>query len=748
MLVLLAVIAGLLLSSRRSRLPGVFLAFYCWTAFLAVNRLDDRWPSTNGQQDVALYGWIDGFPDFDERRAIFTLRTFSESAEQIPRRIRLSWYDQPQGLVPGMSLSITARITTPHGLANPGGFDYEKWLFTQSIGATGYVREGVLDPERRFGLAQDWLEFRAGIAERIRNEIDDAVAAGLVIALAIGVKTDFGEVQWEALRRTGTSHLVAISGLHVGLVAGFAFQFLLKIALWLPYRFGRNAWALAATFSIFPAAAYAALAGFSLPTLRALLMLIVLLVVIVSRRRVAPSLALALALLAILVTSPLATLDPSFWLSFGAVAVIALVAYRARQRPSAKPRGNSLLTAVRGLIQVQVAVIVGLMPLAAVYFGEISISAFVVNLVAIPFFSVIMVPASLIMAISVIIGMDAHIVGAVVAWLAESTWIALEAAARLEYAAIDTAALSHVGLAVAAAGAIAFLTGPPRKRYFALLALLPLFLRIPERLDDGSVSLTVLDVGHGLAVIVRTRSHTLLYDTGPISRTGFDAGREVVLPALDSLGLDKIDTIMVSHGDSDHAGGLSSVVARYPGARLLHGPDIQPAMGQICEATDAWVWDQVAFSVVHPVPGYFPLGNDSSCVLRVDSSYGSALLTGDIERRAENLLAVTGIDRAEIVVVPHHGSATSSTKQFVEAVSPLYAIVSAGFANRWSFPRPNVVDRWLNEGAVLLTTGDVGAVTASISAAGIVVRGERSKRIRYWQVRSAQLPGTSVSSAL
>jgi competence protein ComEC len=247
----------------------------------------------------------------------------------------------------------------------------------------------------------------------------------------------------------------------------------------------------------------------------------------------------------------------------------------------------------------------------------------------------------------------------------------------------------------------------------------------------GTVRAVVLDVGHGLAVLVETRTHRLLFDAGPTARSGFDSGEEIVLPALAARGRRGLDTLVVSHADNDHAGGAAAVVAAFPSVDVLKGPDVVRLEGRTCTQGHGWEWDGVRFGIVHPREGFAARGNDSSCVLKVEAGTSALLVTGDIEQRAENALLGNELS-ADVVVVPHHGSATSSSPPFVEAVGARLAIVSAGYANRWGFPRPEVRERWERSGAALVVTGDAGAVSVELGPRGVAIAAEREARHRYW----------------
>jgi competence protein ComEC len=286
-------------------------------------------------------------------------------------------------------------------------------------------------------------------------------------------------------------------------------------------------------------------------------------------------------------------------------------------------------------------------------------------------------------------------------------------------------AVAAVGVGVAVGGA-----SLPGRR-LAWLALLPIGMPTPRVPPHGSARVVVLDVGHGLAALVETRSSRLLFDAGPRARSGFDSGEEIVLPALAANGRRGLDRLIVSHADNDHAGGAAAVIAAFPDVDVLQGPDVVTFAGRVCERGQQWAWDGVHFTILHPGADFGARGNESSCVLKIETGASSLLVTGDIERRGESAVSTQSVD-ADVVVVPHHGSATSSSPAFVAAVGAEHAIVSAGHANRWGFPRAEVRERWQQSGAVMTVTGDSGAVSVLLAPQHIAVAAERDGRHRYW----------------
>jgi competence protein ComEC len=476
-------------------------------------------------------------------------------------------------------------------------------------------------------------------------------------------------------------------------------------------------------------------------------MLVVVQLLVIARRRWPVGSGLGIALVLIVLLDPLATLTASFWLSFGAVALL-LAATMAIERPMARQQSRWLQQCHR-FVRLQWALTLGLAPLVIWFFGQFSVVSLIVNLIAIPVFSFVVVPLALLTALVAALGIDGFGIAGLAGSVAEIVWAALEFASGGRFAALE---LPRPPLVLWLVGIAAIVLSVPRHRLpgrrIALLALLPLAVDHSETPEPGFARATILDVGHGLAVAVETANHRLLYDAGPVYRSGFDAGEEIVVPALKAIGSRPVELMIVSHGDSDHAGGAAAVVAAYPESSVLAGPDVDQLRGDPCIAGQSWEWDRVTFRVLHPPAGSTLAGNDSSCVVSIETHSGTLLLTGDIESRGESALSGNEQLAADVVVVPHHGSLTSSSVAFVAAVVPKLAIVSAGYNNRWNFPLPEVQRRWLAAGAELLVTGDAGAIDVAFDADGITVSLARHFRRRYWQAKPGLVSGAVDVSAL
>lgn len=740
----LVVVAALFIVPR-ARLVAVLALGVLWSAWRAELRLEERLAPALEGHDLTIAGEVVSIPEHGVGRVQFDFAPLGAHAERLPARLRLSWYDAPRAPEAAERWRLEVRLRQVRGFANPGGFDYEGQLFRESIGATGYVRNsGANRLVREAGWNRPVLRVRAAIARRMAQVLGESPASGVLIGLAVGVTPGITTEQWRVFSATGTTHLIAISGLHVTMVAALAV--LIVRFVWRRLRRPPR-WPCADLANLCGAAAataYALLAGFSVPTQRTLAMLIVAFAALWLRRAQPASHALALALIVVLLIDPHAALTPGFWLSFVAVAAILLSLGRGGTR-----------SRVGEFLHTQGAVTLALAPATLVLFGSVSLIAPLANLVAIPLFSAALVPLTLVGG--VLLGLlppAGEWLLLLAARLFEFAWPALELAARWPDA------LAHLpsppgwlAIALGIAACVAILPFPAHVRLLGIAVALPLAFPRGSAPARGELEVNVLDVGQGLAVVLRTERHTLVYDTGPAFRSGRSAGEFAVVPFLYEQGVRRIDLLVVSHADSDHAGGARAVVAAIPVSSLRYGGVLRAATvrGAYCQRGEAWIWDGVHFEFVHPGIGERWKANDGSCVLRARTAHHSLLLTGDIERRAEShLLALDGLVPADVVVVPHHGSRSSSTAEFARALRPAVAIVSAGHANRWGFPHAQVVQRWCDAGAVVVGTAAWGGVKLRLGAAEAELRptGHRQVRRRYWHAGGARvgeslcIPGT------
>ncbi len=736
---LLAPLAVVLLTRDGARrVAGACLLGFTLAAAATHGRLEPSLAPDLAGADLRIEGRIVELPERNGRRLRFEFGPerawHGDRAVRLPDRIRLSWYgtDLPR-VRPGERWRLTARLRPPRGFANPGGFDYAGWLFRRGIGATGYVRaEPAANRLDTAGFSVDAA--RARLREQLRPALADRAHGGMLLALALGDRSGITADQWRTLVATGTNHLMAISGLHIGLMALLGYG----VGAWLwrgsgPLRERLAQPVLQSLVALALAIVYAALAGFALPTVRALTMLILVLTALCLRRRVRPGAVLAGAAVIVLVTDPVAVLDPAFWLSFGAVAAILLVVTGRLGRPRR----------LAGWVRLQCAIALALTPMLLALFREASLVAPLANLVAVPWVSAVTVPGAL--AGAALYPLLPSLGGPLLA-LADASivllWFLLETLAGLPLAQWRAPAYPAWLLVLAGSGAIVLLLprGVPGKPA-ALLALLPLLLWQPPRPPPGAFWLDLLDVGQGLAVVVRTAHHTLVYDTGPRFSADFDTGSAVVVPFLRAAGVQRLDALVISHGDNDHAGGARAVREALRPRRIWTsvpqtlGPD-----GSFCSREHAWEWDGIRFRFLHPHPEEFWRGNNASCVLKIEGTGGSLLLPGDIEADAEQHLVERGVSLdADVVVAPHHGSSSSSIPAFVEAVAPHWVLYAVGHDNQWNFPRPAVMARWRPAGSGRTDCG--GALHQRFHpAAGVSVPSAR--RLQY---RRPWLPGCAAT---
>ena len=715
-------------SFRRLRVVSAGCVGFFLAAHQVHTQLADRLPANRDASLVQLVGRIDSLVSVEPGRIRFMFAV-ATATQDIPSRIQLSWYRSSQLPRAGETWALEAKLRSPRGYSNPGGFDYERWLFRQGIGATGYIREGRRLHDRPADMASWLLSARDSIAGTLVSLVPDGIQQDLILALVLGHKRGLGTAQRETLAITGTSHLLAISGLHIGLVAGLVFWLVRSAASLVWPGASRSAELLAWGLCLSAAFFYACLAGLALPTRRALLMLCLFAGFKIFRLPLGGWQAWCLALGAVCVLDPLAVLGQDLWLSFGAVACIGLVM-----------RGHRIARNLRLLEwgRVQLAISVGLAPVLAAEYGQISLLAPLVNLLLVPWFGLAILPPLLLGVCGLAIWPEAA------AWLINFQaghllllWQGLE-----QLATIGAWRLSHPGglvLFLATLGSLLFLLPPgiPGRR-LGLVCWLALLFPKGSTLEQGQFELTVLDVGQGLATVVRTSGHLLVYDTGP-AYSGNSTASLTLIPYLRHQGIQRIDGLISSHSDMDHVGGREDVrLAMHPHWELSGEPlpDASP-----CEAGTQWLWDGVRFQILHPRKNSGLQGNPASCVLMVHSARGSALLTGDIPKAAEmEIVESHPCLEVDVVVAPHHGSATSSSAALVKATSPARVVFAAGYGNRWGFPLKSVESRWRSVGAGSVTTGETGAVTIRFSSPGEArFRLERlsSKRIwRAWPVSS------------
>ena len=734
-------------------------AGFCYAAWRADVRLADALPPAWENVDLRITGIVDDLPQNDDAgsRFAFALERVETPGANVPHRVSLAWHPSrsvrdaasspPLVVHAGERWTLTVRLKRPHGNVNPHGFDLEAWLLEHDVRATGYVRNDATNArvDAFAGRPGDYVQrAREGIRERIGNALPDARYRGVLVALAIGDQRAIPEAQWAIFSKTGITHLVSISGLHVTAFAALAGALALALArrsaaltLRVPAR------KVAALTGAIVAFGYVLLAGAEVPAVRTLLMLVVAAFGLWLARPGTAALVWLWSLVAVLLWDPWAALAPGFWLSFGAVGLLLYAGSNRLHVASAQSWPARIRESLRESAHAQWVVTIGLVPGTLALFQQVSVVSALANAIAIPVVTLGVVPLAL---FGIVVPID-------LPWITAHAVLSqlmryLEWLAALPVAAWTSHAPRGWTIAVAVAG-ILWLMAPRGVPGRALggLWMLPMALLLPPGVAEGGLRMIVLDVGQGLAVLVVTAHHALLYDTGPRFNDAVDAGGRIVVPFLRAAGIARLDALIVSHADSDHSGGALSILHALPVGRVVSSlPYDHPIVAQNARAPPAtrcvagmrWTWDDVDFEIVHPVASAYAeaarKSNDLSCVLHVTSRDGNALLTGDIEAASEAELLARGEPIvADVLVVPHHGSRTSSTPAFIAAVAPRFAVIAAGYRNRFGHPRREIVARYAQAGAARPRTDLGGAISVTIVPGGAIdATAERERARRYW----------------
>jgi len=744
----LALIPLLILCYRLPRLwlivPLAAFAGFFWAAAIAQHRLADALPSAWEGQNIQVEGVVAGLPQQQEhgQRFVFDVEQTRTPYAHVPATISLNSYadefhaqtSTEQIFKAGERWQLTVRLKRPHGAANPHGFELEAWALERNIRATGYIRND--QSNQRLGVMVNrpayWVEH---LREKLRGHMQQVLQgkpyASTLLALAIGDDSGISRHDWQVYRRTGVTHLMSISGLHITMISGLVFA--LTQALWrrsksLPLRLPARKAAVVA--GMLTALAYTLIAGFGVPAQRTVYMLAVVAAALWSGRNVAFSLVLAWALVVTVVLDPWAVNEAGFWLSFGAVAVIVYASGSRLERPHW----------LREALTTQWAVTLGLMPMLLVLFQQSSLVAPLANAFAIPMISLLITPLTLLGAVLPFdfILLAAHQLMQWCMWL-------LQPLSNLPDAVWQQAIPPWWALILAMFGVLWMLL--PRgfsSRWLGLVYCAPLFLVVPGTPAAGSMRVAVLDVGQGLSVVVQTAHHTLLYDTGPSYSADADSGNRIIAPYLRAAGISHLDGMIVSHNDNDHSGGSISVLqevstgwfaSSLPGNSAILAVAPQPRR---CYAGQYWQWDGVRFDMLHPTWQSYDIeklkDNDRGCVLKITSRFGSLLLPADIESSSEHALVEAQPDAlaADVLVVPHHGSKTSSTPDFIAHVHPAIAIFTTGYRNRFGHPKAEVVARYKDAGSRMYRSDQDGAVLLDFGEKGLSTNAWRKTAHRYW----------------
>ncbi|ULL08040.1 DNA internalization-related competence protein ComEC/Rec2 [Pseudomonas putida] len=688
---------------------GWFLLGLCWACGSAQQALDDRLAAGLEGRTLWLEGRVAGLPARTAQGVRFELEAPRSRRAELPQRLQLSWFDGPP-LRAGEQWRLAVTLQRLAGLLNPHGPDREAQLLARRVGATGTVKAGqLLAP-----VAGGW---RDALRQRLLMVEANGRQAALV-ALVLGDGAGLAREDWQTLQATGTVHLLVISGQHIGLVAGLLYGLVAGLARWglWPARLPWLLWACGLAMAA--ALAYGWLAGGGVPVQRACLMLAVVLLWRLRFRHLGAFFPLLVALVAVLVFEPLAALLPGFWLSFAAVATL-IYCFSARLggwRPW------------QAWTRAQWVIAVGLLPVLLATGLPVSLSAPLTNLVAVPWVSLAVLPLALLGTLMLPLAG----VGEALLWLAGGLLDVLFRGLALvaqERPAWVPPALPWWAWLLVCLGALLLLLprGVPLR---GLGGVMLLALWVPrEPVPFGQIEVWQLDVGQGLAVLLRTRHHSLLYDAGP-ARGESDLGERVVLPTLRKLGVGGLDVMVISHAHADHAGGAVAIARGLPIRRIIGGEALADIPLQPCASGEQWDWDGVRFSLWRWVDGQS--SNDRSCVLLVEAQGERLLLAGDMEAAAERAwLADTEVPRIDWLQAPHHGSRSSSTEAFVRATAPRGVLISRGRNNSFGHPHVQVVERYKRHGGVMHDTAVEGALRLVLGRHG-EVEGVRRQR-RFWR---------------
>jgi len=700
----------------------ILLLGFSWMGIFSTHTLESKIDDIYLSKPIKVIGKIANLPESSNSKAKFIL-----SVEQpFVGNVKLSWFDKNLPLLNSNDTwQLWVKLKQNNGFQNTSGFDYEQWLFYQNIDATGYVRK---NPDNQ--LIQNSNSFtintiRQDLGNQLSTYLSSLSFGGVINALIIGDRSLITDKHWLLFKQTNTTHLSVISGLHIGLISGFVFivvSFLFRQCTACLIRV--PAMVVGAYFGIIAAFAYAVIAGLSIPTQRAFVMASVVFLSIIYRRHHNTWQLFSIALLLVLVLNPLSVYSIGFWLSFYVVAVIIYGISHHQKR-------HWLFR----VIYLQLLISIATMPLIAWFFTSGSLLSPIANLVAIPVFSFITTPLSLLGAIFATLNIDslANICFMVANQSLESLSIFLNAIQQFDFNQwhysqndITTFALLMTGVI------ITILPSSLKFRTLGLIVILSALFGTSHSIKKGDVVITTLDVGQGLSQVVRTKNHTLLFDTGASYPSGFNLGDAVVTPYLRANQISNLDLVVISHGDNDHIGGLSSIVDYFSIEKIVSSvPNKIKQPSSTCKSHPPWRWDGVTFEFLSTTNDF--QGNNASCVLKISNDKFSILLTGDIEKQAEkDLIKTWGNElNIDVLISPHHGSKTSSSAKFLKVTSPSWVVVSNGYQNRFKHPAKTILDRYKKHDIDIIKTSCSGQVDIYLSD-DILIKNYREEHARYY----------------
>lgn len=722
----LALLGWYYLPALRSLCVALLAALvgFSWAYFQAQQKLAWHFPLSDLNRVVNVKGKVVGITQhylhalrFDMELEEYEGKKLSLS---VPVKIRLYWSQPTHTLLAGDKLQGLVKLKPASRLANPGEIDQEKQFFIENIRATGKWLTLLNHQPVKSSL----LQLRQRLHEQMDDLLPNKPLLGVIQATTVGIYKNITPSQWQIFQATGLTHAVAISGLHISLVAmlfgGLVYLIVSQSSKLITLYPAKCYAAIGGTLA---AVAYCAIAGFSIPTQRSLTMIVVVSVALLRRQVVMSWHTLALAWLIIGLFDPLAPLQIGFWLSFGCVATLIY------------GHSHSSDNRWRHELMPQLVVFIGLIPMSVFCFQQVPLLSPLANLIALPVINFLVVPPGLVGLLLLDIcpplaSLCLHLAHGALA----SIWGILEEIAHTSYSIWYQGEVPLCELLLAAMGALILLAprGLPA-RHLGWIAFLPLIFYRPPLLEQGECRFTLLDVGQGLAAVIQTRHHALLYDAGPLYGQ-LDAGQRIIKPFLRHQHIKQLDKVIISHGDLDHRGGLIGL-QDWPIKEILSSePEKLTLSAHPCLAGQRWQWDGVEFMMLNP-SSVSKKRNDRSCVLKITSPHHSILLTGDIEKQAEkNLIEKFGAQlKSDILVVPHHGSLTSSTVEFIEKVAPDYALYPAGLGNHYGFPKPEIIARYQMQGSENLVSYQTGALTFTLRQKQLAppVLWRESAR-RYW----------------
>jgi competence protein ComEC len=675
------------------------------------------------ESSVTVVAKVTNLPVFSTDKVKFSAKVISNSADLHIKKILINWYANQQTIKPGQQWRFELKLRPIHGFSNPGTFDYSKWLFRHGYDATASVKSAELLKDQASDLNSIIHQSRQSIAQIIDQQLSTARAKALIRALTIGDKSQISLADSQLFQDTGTAHLIAISGLHIGLIA-FLGVLLARMVFFIFANEKFNRAKIESIFAISFALIYALMAGLSVSTLRALIMVVVFSIAHINKQSLTQWQSWSIALLLVLIIDPFSVLDIGFWFSFTAVAVL-IFAFNGRIQQKTK---------IQTFIKAQWLILLGLYPLMAMVFQRFNILTPIVNFIVLPLASLLLIPSIFVAFFVYLFSVKtAHYLFVVVEKLTQILFVVLDYMQQFKFLTISLNPLGKLGIFIMLLSAlIMLLPAFFRRRILLIFLLIPLFFYKKPVLEAQAYNAYVLDVGQGLAVVIKTAKHSLIYDTGAKYDSGFSMASAVVIPFLQKKSINNPDRLILSHADNDHAGGFQELLSAYPDIEVF---DVKGKF-KGCKFPISWQWDGVDFSILSPFELLPYLGNNSSCVLKISSNNGSLLLTGDIEEPVEYRLThqFEAQLKSDVLLVPHHGSRTSSSNDFINKVSAKIVLNSSGYDNQFNHPHPQIKQAYLQHNSQFYDTSNKGMISVKFQQSGIEVNQYNSDNPHFWHV--------------